>query len=161
MAVATMLFLTPSGWLSDRLGERVTIAAGFASLAAAVGVFISSSTVLGFAVSWALFGVGMALDNPAYNSLISKVVPGRLRGTAFGLFSTSIGVISLPAPYLGAWLWERYSPQTPFYFPLFALLGLIPIVWLKFRLPERKQPPTAPSSSAREASPKGAAAERS
>ena len=51
-----------------------------------------------------------------------------------GLFSTSIGIISLPAPYLGAMLWKRFAPQFPFYLPLVATL-LLPIMWLKFKLP--------------------------
>ena len=76
-----------------------------------------------------------ALIEPAYSSLISKVVPERLRGTAFGLFSTSLGLISLPAPYIGAWLWTRFTPQMPFYLPLVAILITLPVVWIKFKLP--------------------------
>ena len=79
--------------------------------------------------------MGNALTNPAYNSLISKAVPLKLRGTAFGLFSTSIGIISLPAPYIGALLWERVNPQFPFYIPLVATLLLLPVMWFKFKLP--------------------------
>ena len=37
--------------------------------------------------------------SPAYNSLISKAVPEKVRGTAFGLFSTSLGLVSLPSPW--------------------------------------------------------------
>lgn len=77
--------------------------------------------------------MGSALIDPAYNSLISKAVPRKLRGTAFGLFSTSI--ISLLAPYLGAMLWERFTPQFPFYIPLVATLLLLPIIWSEFKLP--------------------------
>jgi MFS family permease len=140
-SLTTMLFLTPAGWLSDKRGERVGIVAGFALIATAMALFLNSHVFAGFAVVWALFGVGSALVDPAYNSLISKVVPLELRGTAFGLFSTSIGLISLPAPYIGAMLWERCAPQVPFYVPLVASLLLLPITWFKFKLPG-KQPPT-------------------
>jgi MFS family permease len=141
MSVATMLILTPAGWLSDRRGERVGIVAGFALIAAALALFLRSRVFVGFALVWALFGMGMALIDPAYNSLISKAVPLKLRGTAFGLFSTSIGVISLPAPYIGAMLWERFTPQLPFYIPLGATLLLLPITWFKFKLPAAADPP--------------------
>jgi MFS family permease len=141
MSVATMLFLTPAGWLSDKSGERVGIVTGFALIAAALALFLRSQVFAGFASVWALFGVGSALIDPAYNSLISKAVPLKLRGTAFGLFSTSIGIISLPAPYVGAMLWERFAPQLPFYIPLVATLLLLPITWLKFRLPAKTDPP--------------------
>ncbi len=135
-SLATMIFLTPAGWLADKRGERVGIVSGFALIALALALFLQSRLFAGFAVVWALFGVGMALIDPAYSSLISKAVPLRLRGTAFGLFSTSIGIISLPAPYIGAMLWERYAPQVPFYAPLVASLLLLPIMWVKFKLPQ-------------------------
>ena len=138
--LVTMLLLTPSGWLSDKKGERVGLVAGFSFMAVAIAVFLQSRVFVGFAVVWALFGVGEALIGPAYNSLISKVVPLHLRGTAFGLFSTSIGLISLPAPYIGAVLWERFAPQAPFYAPLVAALLMLPIMWIKFKLPADKSP---------------------
>jgi MFS family permease len=140
-SVATMVFLTPAGWLSDKKGERVGIVAGFALIAAALALFLQSRGFVGFALVWALFGLGIALIDPAYNSLISKVVPLKMRGTAFGLFSTSIGIISLPAPYIGAMLWERFSPQLPFYIPLVATLLLLPITWFRFKLPSPAEQP--------------------
>jgi MFS family permease len=135
-SLATMIFLTPAGWLADKRGERVGIVGGFALIALALALFLQSRLFAGFAVVWALFGIGMAFIDPAYSSLISKAVPLKLRGTAFGLFSTSIGIISLPAPYLGAMLWERFAPQVPFYAPLVATLLLLPIMWAKFKLPK-------------------------
>jgi hypothetical protein len=75
------------------------------------------------------------LLSPAYNSLISKAVPEKLRGTAYGLFSTSLGVISLPAPVIGAQLWSRREPRFPFMLTgWLSLLAILP-VWLKFKSP--------------------------
>jgi hypothetical protein len=72
---------------------------------------------------------------PAYQALISKAVPDHLRGTAFGVLRSSLGVFSLPAPAIGAQLWERVSPRFPFQITAGAvLLSIIP-VWLKFKLP--------------------------
>jgi len=136
------LLTGPGGWLSDKKGERVGIVGGFLLIAAGLAVFLRSRAFLGFAVAWGLFGVGQALINPAYDALISKVVPSHLRGMAFGLFSTSIGFISLPAPYLEALLWERFSPQTPFYVPLVVTLALLPVMWVKFKLPVKSLPST-------------------
>jgi MFS family permease len=140
-SLVTMAVLTPAGWLADRKGERVGIVGGFALIAVSIALFLNVSpgrgAFLGFAFVWAIFGVGGALIDPAYSSLISKVVPQDLRGTAFGLFSTSLGLISLPAPYIGAMLWERFSPQTPFYVPVVATLLLLPIMWIKFKPSER------------------------
>lgn len=144
-SVVTMLLLTPAGWLSDRKGERVGIVTGFGLIAGALVLFLNSHNFASFAMAWALFGLGQALTEPAYNALISKAVPTNLRGTAFGLFSTSIGLISLPAPYIGALLWERSSPQLPFYVPIATTLLMLPVMWVKFRLSEG-EPTEAPLS---------------
>jgi len=69
--------------------------------------------------------------SPAYNSLISKAVPEKMRGTAYGLFSTSLGLISLPAPYIGGLMWRTLGPRTPFMVPLVSSLVLAPLLWIK------------------------------
>jgi len=131
--LAMMLVAMPAGWLADKKGERVGIALGFGLQFAALMVFIRVSGFWGYGAAWALLGVGMGFMSPAFFSLTSKAVPERLRGTAFGLFSTSLGLISLPAPAIGAQLWERFSPRSPFALSAWAsLLAVVP-VWLKFR----------------------------
>ncbi|MBS4061524.1 MAG: hypothetical protein KG029_14085, partial [Bacteroidetes bacterium] len=60
-------------------------------------------------------------------------------GTAFGLFSTSLGIISLPAPYIGVLLWENFGPKVPFYVPLVAMMLMLPVIWAKFQLPKPPQ----------------------
>jgi MFS family permease len=131
-----MLITVPAGWLADRKGDRVPIVLGFLLEFAAMMTFIRVSDFIGYAVAWALFGLGVGLMSPAYQALISKAVPEKRRGTAFGLFQTSLGVISLPAPWIGAQLWERVSPRFTFTLTAWAgLLSIIP-VWFKFKLPD-------------------------
>jgi MFS family permease len=133
-AVVAMIFMSPAGWLSDHKGERVSIVGGFGLISVGWTVFLLGSNFWHFVLSRVVVGMGWALIDPAYSSLISKVVPERLRGTAFGLFSTSLGLISLPAPWIGAWLWEEVSPVFPFYVPLVAMVAMLPVMWFKFKL---------------------------
>jgi MFS family permease len=133
-----MLTTIPGGWLSDKIGERVGIASGMILMASALFILITipqGNTWLYF-VGWGMAGVGVGIMMPAYQSLISKAVPRHLRGTAFGLFSTSLGVISLPAPWIGAQLWDRFSPQFPFTITAIALLFSVIPIWIKFKLPK-------------------------
>ncbi len=134
-----MLVTIPAGWLADRKGDRVPIVLGFLLEFAAMMAFIRVSDFIGYALAWALFGLGVGMMSPAYQSLISKAVPEKMRGTAFGFFQTSLGVVSLPAPWIGAQLWERVSPR--FNFTLTAWLGLLSIipVWFKFKLPDKDE----------------------
>ncbi len=141
-----MIFMIPGGWLSDKTSERFGIALGFLVMTIAIGmiaVLPAASPFWMYATGWALAGTGVALVSPAYQSLISKAVPAHLRGTAFGLFSTSLGLVSLPAPMIGGWLWENVSPQFPFAITAFvSLLSIIP-VWLKFKI-DSPPPTTTP-----------------
>ena len=130
-----MISTYPAGWLADKRGERLGITLGFLLLFAALMIFLEVSGFWGFGFAWAVLGLGVGLMSPAYQSLISKAIPEKVRGTAFGLFDTSLGLVSLPAPAIGAQLWERFSPRTPFILTAWAvLLSIIPI-WTKFKLP--------------------------
>jgi MFS family permease len=132
-----MLTTMPAGWLADKKGDRLPIMLGFLFEFLAMMTFIRVSDFIGYAAAWALFGLGVGLMSPAYQSLISKAVPEKMRGTAFGLFQTSLGVVSLPAPLIGAQLWERVSPRFTFTLTAWAgLLAIIP-VYFKFKLPEK------------------------
>lgn len=135
--VFMMIITAPAGWLADRKSERVAIVLGFLLESIALFSLLRVSGFIGYAFVWALLGLGVGLMSPAYQSLISKAVPEKLRGTAFGFFQTSLGVVSLPAPAIGAQLWERVSPRFPFTITaIISLLSVIP-VWFKFKLPDK------------------------
>ena len=137
--MAVMAVTLPAGWLADKKGERIAIVLGFALQFVGLMVFTRAGTFLGFALAWALMGFGVGFMSPAFSSLMSKAVPEKLRGTAFGLFSTSLGLVSLPAPAIGAQLWQRFNPRFPFIMTGWAaLLAIIP-VWWKLRPREDKE----------------------
>jgi len=135
--IANMLTTAPSGWLADKKGERVPIVLGFGLSFAAMLAFVKVSGFWAYVLVWMAFGVGVGLMSPAYQSLISKAVPEKLRGTAFGLLQSSLGLFSLPAPAIGARLWESVGPRFPF--ALTAWISLVTILpaWLKFKVTPR------------------------
>jgi len=138
--VAMMATTIPGGWLSDKAGERVGIALGMVLMSSALFVLVNipAGNQWMYYMGWGLAGMGAGVSGPAYQSLISKAVPKKNRGMAFGLFSTSLGIFSLPAPWIGAQMWDRVSPTFPFTVTaVVLLLSAIPI-WLKFKLPKDK-----------------------
>jgi len=148
-----MLIMYPAGILSDKKGERVGIALGFFLMSVAISMLalLSNKGFWAAAAGWAIAGTGVGLLTPPYQSLISKAVPRRLRGVAYGLFSTSVGLFSLPAPYIGAMLWTNYDPRLPFAITaVICLLTIIP-VWFKFKIdkPVEEDEPT-PEKTERE-----------
>lgn len=135
--IASMITTIPAGWFSDKVGERIAIAVGFFLEFVAMILMIKVNSFFGYAATWAVFGVAVGLMSPAYQSLLSKVLPEKLRGTGFGLIHASLGIFSLPAPAIGSLLWKTINPQAPFYITaIFALITVIP-AFLKFKLSKR------------------------
>lgn len=133
MFVATMLFTSFGGLVADKKGEYVSLAIGFSLYSMGQFLMVLGKSYVSFIVVWMLLGIGVAFVRPAFNSLISKNVPSRLRGMAFGLFSSSIGIFSLPAPLVGAFLWDAVDPRVPFLIPGIACALAVPLIWFKLR----------------------------
>jgi MFS family permease len=137
--IALTLSLAPAGWLAAKISERKAITMGYIIQTAAFIIFLRAATFQVFAISWFLMGVGFGIMDPSFDSLISKAVPEKNRGLAYGLFFSSISLLALPAPYLGGTLWERFTPRTPFIITaIFTAVVIIP-VWFKFKIPSSSE----------------------
>ncbi len=105
---------TPGGALSDRVGRRPLIAAGW---------LVYAAVYLGFAAArapwhaWALFaayGVVFGLTEGAEKALVADLAPSARRGAAFGWYHGAVGAAALPASLLFGALWERYGAPAAF-----------------------------------------------
>ena len=134
-SIVRMIALPFGGVFADKAGERAGICLGHLLCGLGGALFLLGTAYPHFVLVWALYGLGVALLSPAYNSLVSKEVPIAIRGTAFGLVSTTLGIASLPAPYIGGLMWARFGPKAPFVLPLLASLSMAAILW--FKLPGR------------------------
>ncbi|NUQ86199.1 MAG: MFS transporter [Anaerolineales bacterium] len=148
--VCMMLITIPGGWLSDKAGERVGIATGMFLMGSALLILVNipQRNQWLYYAGWGVAGMGVGISAPAYQSLISKAVPAHMRGTAFGLFGTSLGLVSLPAPWIGAQLWQNVGPRFPFTVTAAVLLLSIVPIWLKFKLPKTEETLAADETAA-------------
>ncbi len=105
---------TPAGALSDRVGRRPLIVAGWA-LYAAVYAGFSMATAPWHA--WALFGaygVVFGLTEGTEKALVADLVAAPRRGTAFGWYQATVGVAALPASIVFGAVWDAYGSPTAF-----------------------------------------------
>ena len=130
-SIVRMIALPFGGVFADKAGERAGICLGHFLCGLGGALFLLGTAYPHFVLVSAMYGLGVALLSPAYNSLISKEVPISMRGTAFGLVSTTLGIASLPAPYIGGLMWARFGPRAPFVLPLLASLSMAAILWFK------------------------------
>jgi MFS family permease len=119
---------TWGGALSDRVGRRRVIIAGWALYALTYLLFGLASTAWH---AWALFvvyGVYYALTEGTQRALVADLAPGWARGTAFGWYNATVGVVALPASLAFGALADRWGARLPF--TASALLAAAASLWL-------------------------------
>lgn len=130
-----------AGWLIDRTSERLGVLLGLIGLICSPLLFAFAGGFPGFMLSWILLGVGGAILDPALNAIVARGVPTRLRGVTYALIATTLGLLSLPFPWIGSQLWDRFGPQVPFLTTVvLASFALIP-AWKKLRIPDVEEVP--------------------
>ena len=122
------LFQTPGGWLADRLGPRLVLAAGviwwgiFTALTAAVSPTIAGA-ILFFVLVRFLLGAGEAIIFPASNQFVSRWIPTQERGLANGWIFAGVGAGAGSAPAFVTYIMVHYGWRWSFW--LSALIGLL------------------------------------
>jgi MFS family permease len=102
---------THGGMLSDRVGRRPAIVAGWLLYAACYAGLAFASRPWH---AWALFGVYgffTALTEGPERALVADLAPAAGRGAAFGTFYAVTGVMLLPASLLTGFLWQAFGPS--------------------------------------------------
>jgi MFS family permease len=120
---------TPGGALSDRVGRRPLIIAGW---------MVYAVVYLGFGFAseawhaWALFltyGVYFGLTEGVEKALVADMVPSTVRGAAFGWYNLTIGLAALPASLIFGGLWQAFGARAAFMvgasLALVAAIGLV------------------------------------
>jgi len=133
------LVSTPAGSLSDRVGRRKVIVGGWLAYAAIYLGFALVGEAWQVWVLYALYGVYYGLAYGTSKAMVADLVPAELRGTAYGTYNATLGLLDLPASLIAGLLWQAVSPSAPFFFgALMALAAAALMIWWK--------PPSRPSN---------------
>lgn len=135
--VVKALSSTPGGILSDRLGRKPLIVAGWFLYAAVYFAFGRASEEWQAWALFAVYGIYFGLTEGVEKALVADLVTAERRGAAFGWYNLAIGVGALPASLLFGALWDRWGSTTAFDFG--ALLALVAAVGMAVVAP--KMPP--------------------
>lgn len=132
------LSATPGGILSDRLGRRGVIIAGWMIYSGVYWCFAWAETPVTVWILFAIYGLFYGLTEGGERALVADLVEPNLRGTAYGLYHFSIGISTLPASILMGLLWEKVSSKAAFSFgAILALLAAL-LLWLFLRSGKRR-----------------------
>ncbi|MCS3838799.1 MFS family permease [Pseudomonas sp. JAI111] len=116
----------PAGWLSDRMSRTKLLCVGMGLLVLADLVLAQSSTVITMMLGVALWGLHMGFSQGILASLVADTTPGKLKGTAFGIFNLVSGVCMLIASVLAGGLWQSFGSGSTFFVgAVFAATALL------------------------------------
>jgi len=116
------LVATPAGALSDRIGRRRIITAGWIAYAGIYLGFALAGSGTEIVALYLCYGAYYGLTMGTAKAMVADLVPARLRGTAYGSYHALVGIIDLPASLIAGLLWQGigswqgFGPSAPFYF---------------------------------------------
>lgn len=142
----------PAGALSDRVGRRRLIVAGWLVYAL---IYIGFAAINRGWQAWALmtaYGLYYATTEGVAKAYVADLVEPERRGVAYGAFNAAVGLAALPASVIagllwqGAWGWHGFGPSAPFVFG--AIVALAAAVLLVVALPPPGDESAAPQADA-------------
>jgi MFS family permease len=128
---------TPGGALSDRLGRKPTIVAGWLLYACVYAGFAFAAAAWHVWALVGVYGLFFGLTEGAEKALVADLVEPRARGTAFGWYHLTVGLAALPASLVFGVIWDRRGAPTAFLTG--AALALVASLLLVLTVPARQQ----------------------
>lgn len=131
----------PGGILSDRIGRKQVIVAGWIVYALVYGGFAFANSQWH---AWALFmvyGIYFGLTEGVEKALVADFAPADLRGSAFGLYHLTVGFGAFPASLLFGLVWQKFGAAMAFGMGAgLAMLASVMLMGLAVRKPNLQAP---------------------
>ncbi len=111
---------TPAGALSDRIGRRKLIIGGWIAYAVIYLGFGFAQAAWHIWALYALYGLYYGMAYGTAKALVADLVPAELRGTAYGTYNATLGILDFPASAIAGVLWQGvggwqgFGPSAPF-----------------------------------------------
>jgi MFS family permease len=113
----------PAGILSDRIGRKRVLAAGWLVFAVTFWGFAFAESATHVVILYLAYGAYYALVTGTGTALVADLVPEHLRGTAYGTYHAAVGLMNLPASVIAGLLWQGIGPWSGFGVAAPFLLG--------------------------------------
>jgi len=114
--VVKMLSTMPFGALSDRIGRRSIIIAGWGVYALTYVGFAFAATQLHVWLLFTVYGLFYGLTEGTEKAFLADMAPAAELGSAFGWYHFSVGIGALPASLLFGLIWQAVGPAAAFGF---------------------------------------------
>lgn len=112
--LVSSLLAVPLGRLSDAVGRKKLLVAGYFVFSAVYACFAFAGSRPALYFAFALYGIYTAMTAGVERAFITEIAPAALKGTLLGLHSTIAGIALLPASIMAGLLWDAAGPKAPF-----------------------------------------------
>jgi MFS family permease len=102
------------GRLVDRFGARPVIVAGWIWYALIYGALALASSQAAVVALVLVYGLYHGLTEGAEKALVAELAPSEQRGTWFGWFHLTVGLLAFPASLAFGWIWQNWSSAAAF-----------------------------------------------
>jgi len=110
------LSAVPAGMAADKYGRKRLILLGFILFAILYYGFAVASGTKAIWILFGFYGLFMGLTEGIQKAFLATIIPQDFKATAFGVYTTTVGLAMFPASLIGGWLWDHVSPAATFYF---------------------------------------------
>ncbi len=110
--------IIPSGMLSDRIGRKPVLMAGYFVFGITSLGLIFTSNIYSILLFFIIYGIFYAMIDGVQRAFVVDLAPQHLRATALGTFHTAIGLVALPGGFIAGSLWDKISPEATFVYGL-------------------------------------------
>jgi MFS family permease len=136
--ITSLIVGIPMGKLVDIIGRRRSILLSYLIFTLTTLLFVFSKGIIDLIIVFILFGIGATMIGPAFQALITDMVPKDKRGRIMGIIGTLNIIAMVPAFTIGGLLYQ-FDPKTPFLFTLFIGVLILLVVTLFIKEPQRRE----------------------
>ncbi len=99
----------PAGALSDRIGKKIVILAGFILFSLSSLLFAFASHLAMIVAAFGLFGIATAIEDTVPRAYAADIAKDFEKGTIIGAYHTIYGIAVFPASLIVSLIWQQYG----------------------------------------------------
>jgi MFS family permease len=130
--VVAFFFSFPFGKLSDKIGRKPVLMAGFAFWGLLLLTLAFVQSYLAVIFVFVLYGLHRGVMDTVQKTLVADLAPKDFRASTLGGFQMVIGLCALPASLFAGIFWDQINLYIPLYFSLaLTAIALVLMVFVK------------------------------